>query len=469
MTKYISTRGGVEEKTFTEVLLAGTADDGGLYIPTEWPQLDIENLGNMTGLPYAQIAQTVLEPFIGRTIPSNHMSVLLDEAYSPENFDHAAIAPLVQIGPNAWILELFHGPTLSFKDYALQLLGKLFDYELGRQGKRITIIGATSGDTGSAAIHACKDCENIDIFILHPEGRTSDIQRRQMTTVDRGNVHNIALQGTFDDCQAIVKELFGDQDLNSELHLSSVNSINWARIMAQTVYYVTTVLTLGGLNRDVTFSVPTGNFGNVYAGWVSRVMGLQIDDLIVSTNRNDILTRFFETGKMQRGEVEPSISPSMDIQISSNFERYLCDLCGRDYNAVVKLMDSFRKNGSFSLSAELSKQARKNFTAYRCSDKETLQTIQMVHDYTGFQIDPHTAVALYGAMDKIERDPSTPMVVMACAHPSKFPEAVEEATGKKPDIPKQLDEALSGKERFEVIPNDISKVRDFIKQNATKT
>lgn len=468
MSTYLSTRGEITDKTFTEVLLAGTAEDGGLFVPEVWPALDQDILENVPGMTYAQVAFHVLKPFVGNTIPEGDFSALLEKAYSADNFDHAAIAPLVQIGPNAWILELFHGPTLSFKDYALQLLGKLFDYELERQGKRITIIGATSGDTGSAAISACKDCKNIDIFILHPEGRTSDIQRKQMTTVDADNVHNIAVQGTFDDCQAIVKTLFGDKELNDDVHLSSINSINWARIMAQTVYYTTTAMSLTGLKRNISFSVPTGNFGNVFAGWVARTMGVPIEDLIVSTNRNDILTRFFESGKMQVGNVEPSISPSMDIQVSSNFERYLCELCSRDHKAVVALMNSFAKNGKFNLSERLRQTALRNFTAYRCTDEQTLQTIKMAYDYTGELIDPHTAVALYAAMDKMEKNPSTPTVVMACAHAAKFPEAVVQATGKKPEVPAQLDDVLTKKERFTVIENSADKVKDFVRQNAKK-
>ena len=466
MIEYISTRGGVAPQSFTDVLLSGTAEDGGLFIPDEWPEINLDFLQRMAGMPYAHVAMEVLKPFIGNTIPQGDLFRILEQTYSIENFDHAAVAPLVQVGPNAWILELFHGPTLSFKDYALQLLGRLFDYELQRQGKRVTIVGATSGDTGSAAIHACKDCKNIDIFILHPEGRTSDIQRKQMTTVEADNVHNIAVQGTFDDCQAIVKTLFSDRGLREELHLSAINSINWARIMAQTVYYASTVLTLGGTARSVSFSVPTGNFGNVYAGWCARTMGLPIEDLIVSTNRNDILHRFFGSGKMQVGSVEPSISPSMDIQVSSNFERYLCDLCERDHGAVVKLMDSFTKNKAFSLSGELTHKAQKTFRSYRCDDEQTLETIKMAYDYTGMLIDPHTAVALYGAMDRIEDRPDTPTVVMACAHASKFPEAVEQATGKKPVVPAQLDNVLSKPEFFTPLANDADKIKDFIKQNA---
>ena len=326
MTHYISTRGGVSPQSFTNVLLQGLAPDGGLYIPEKWPELNADELQNMAGLPYADVAHKVISKFVGDDIAPATMKKILSEVYEGE-FSHSCVAPLVQISPNVWVMELFHGPTLAFKDYALQLLGRLFDHVLEQRGERVTIVGATSGDTGSAAIEACKGCKNIDIFILHPEGRTSEVQRRQMTTIDAPNVHNIALKGTFDDCQNMVKAMFNDKNFRQDINLSAVNSINWARIMAQIVYYVTASLALGGPQRKVSFAVPTGNFGNVYAAYAARQMGLPIQRLVIGSNRNDILTRFFETGTMKTTAVEPSLSPSMDIQISSNFERYLCDFC----------------------------------------------------------------------------------------------------------------------------------------------
>jgi threonine synthase len=387
---------------------------------------------------------------------------MIEETYSIGVFDHRAVAPLIQAGPNAWIMELFRGPTLSFKDYALQLLGRLFDYVLEKRGERMTIVGATSGDTGSAAIEACRNCRNIDIFILHPHNRTSDVQRRQMTTVDTDNVHNIALSGTFDDCQAIVKELFSDTALRDRLNLSAVNSINWARIMAQTVYYVTASLALGGPDRRVSFTVPTGNFGNVYAAWVAAQMGLPVGRLVRGTNRNDILTRFFETGRMETGTVEPSLSPSMDIQVSSNFERYLCALTGRDHAGLTAMMEQFRNEKRFAVAPNLLTKAQETFTAARCNDEQTLETIARTYAGTGVLIDPHTAVAMHCAAKTMEADPSVPMVVLACAHPAKFPEAVKKATGRTPPVPERLAAVMDKKERFTVLENDTSKIKDFV-------
>ncbi len=470
--KYISTRGPGEPKSFTDVLLAGLAPDGGLYVPTAWPQLSREELAGMAGMAYTDVALQVMAPFVGNSIDRETLGGLLYNTYSssvfdrnavPSVFDHSATAPLVQIGPNAWILELWRGPTLAFKDYALQLLGRLFDYVLEQRGERVTIVGATSGDTGSAAIEACRYCERVDIFILHPEGRTSDVQRKQMTTVDAPNVHNIALQGTFDDCQAFVKEMFADEKMRGDLNLSAVNSINWARIMAQVVYYVTSAVALGAPHRPVSFAVPTGNFGNVFAAHIARQMGLPIDKLIIGSNRNDILTRFFETGEMKCEGVIPSMSPSMDIQISSNFERYLFELLGRDHEKLSGLMGRFRETGAFALDDDLMAHARSDFMAVRCDEEETLATMAECYQQTGYLIDPHTAVGVHAAMSA-QDDPSVPVVIASTAHPAKFPDAVKQAVGFVPEVPERLAAVLEGEEHFTVLPKDIEAVKTFIRE-----
>lgn len=467
MSSYISTRGPGDPKNFTDVLLSGMAPDGGLYIPDQWPSLDRRKIDHLHGMAYADIAQQVMQPFIGETIPPDDFKTMLEETYSSPVFDHNAIAPLVQVGPNAWVMELFHGPTLSFKDYALQLLGRLFDYVLEKQGQHVTIIGATSGDTGSAAIEACKGCKNIDIFILHPKDRTSDVQRRQMTTVDAPNVHNIALEGTFDDCQTLVKELFADEEMQEKLNLSAVNSINWARIAAQTVYYVSAAISLGAPSRPVSFAVPTGNFGNIYAAWVAREMGLPVHQLVIGTNRNDIITRFFETGEMKKATVEPSLSPSMDIQVSSNFERYLCALMGHDHNKLSNLMTGFKAGEPYRIeSNEMMDRARRDFSAHRCDDQETLAMMKECHANTGMLIDPHTAVAMHAAMQVIDEDPSVPMIILACAHPAKFPEAVEQATGKIPEMPPRLEKVMKKAEHYTPLANDFKRIKSFVLKNS---
>lgn len=466
MTRYISTRGPGTPQTFEQALLSGMAPDGGLYIPDTWPTLDRQMITTMHGLAYSEIAFQVIRPFVGDSIPAADLKSLLDDAYHGGGFHHPAVAPLVQVGPNAWLLELFHGPTLSFKDYALQLLGRLFDYVLERKGTRMTIVGATSGDTGSAAIEACKGCRNIDIFILHPQGRVSEVQRRQMTSVDEDNVFNIAIDGTFDDCQALVKAMFADEALRRDLNLSAVNSINWARIMAQTVYYVAAAAALGAPERAISFTVPTGNFGNVYAGWAARHMGLPVQRLGIASNRNDILTRFFETGAMRRDTVQPSLSPSMDIQISSNFERYLCELFGRDHKKLAAAMATFSKTGRFDVAEDNMSRARRDFKARRCSDDETIAMIRDCYEAAGILIDPHTAVGLHTAAALIESDPATPMVTLACAHPAKFPDAVERATGIRPPVPPRLQAVMDKAENLMGLPNALEKVSAYIRAQA---
>lgn len=461
MVRYVSTRGDATPKSFTDVLLAGMAPDGGLYVPTEWPQLDVQDL---TGLSYTDIAYRVIHPFVGGDIPDKDLRDMIGQTYG-DHFKHTAVAPLVQLGPSLWVLELFHGPTLAFKDYALQLVGRLFDYVLEKKGRRATIVGATSGDTGSAAIEACRECEHIDIFILHPEGRTSEVQRRQMTSVNSPNVFNIAVKGNFDDCQSMVKSFFADQSFREDMNLSAVNSINWARIMAQIVYYYVAAAALQTSGRKISFAVPTGNFGNIYAAYCAKKMGLPIDRLIIGSNRNDILTRFFETGAMTAGAVEPSLSPSMDIQVSSNFERFLYDVMERDGSAVSASMESFRKTGAYALSEEQMKAARAVFSARRASDADTSSTIKNCHLETGYVMDPHTAVGLFAALG-VERDPAIPLVTLACAHPAKFPDSVEKSTGIHPGLPPHLADLYDRKEIFTVLPNDIKQVETFIREKS---
>jgi threonine synthase len=436
------------------VLLAGLARDGGLYVPETWPALPEEPLG---GLPYAAAAAKVMAPFAG-PVP---LADLAADSYA--GFGHKAVTPLVQIDSGLWLLELFHGPTLAFKDVALQLLGRLFDHVLQRRGERVTIVGATSGDTGSAAIEACRDRDRIDIFILHPHGRTSAVQRRQMTTVPSSNVHNIAVDGTFDDCQAMVKAMFADAAFRDGLRLSAVNSINWARIMAQIAYYAIAAAALGG--RPLSFAVPTGNFGNVYAAYAARAMGLPIDRLIVGTNSNDILARFFATGTMSTAPVVPTITPSMDIQVSSNFERLLFDLLGRDGAAVEHGMAAFRTEGRFAVTPDQLAAAHRVFSGIRIDQDATRATMAAVYRDTGMLIDPHTAIGVAAAKAR-RGDPQIPVVALACAHPAKFPDAVEAATGRRPALPDALADLFEREERVTVLPNDLSRVKAFVAAHA---
>jgi threonine synthase len=463
---YISTRDGrapPEPLPFEAALLAGLAPDGGLYVPQTLPRLD---LAALAGRPYAEIAWAVTRPFIENVVPDHEWRALIDAAYRP--FTHAATAPLKQLGPSLWLMELFHGPTLAFKDYALQLMGPLLDAVLKRRGERVTIVGATSGDTGSAALAACAGRPALDIFILYPKGRISEVQRRQMTTVAAENAHAIAIDGTFDDCQDLVKAMFADQQFRAALNLSAVNSINWARIMAQIVYYVAAAVALGAPGRSVGFSVPTGNFGNVYAAHMARRMGVPIAELIVATNRNDILARFFNDGRMTLAPVEPSLSPSMDIQVSSNFERLYFELGGRDGAATAAAFRTFRDSGTLPASPQLWRDAQQLFAAHRVSDDETRATIAETYRRTGELLDPHSAVAV-AAAQKVRRDPALPMVALATAHPAKFPEAVEQAVGFRPAVPPPLAETAGRRERLEALPNDIAAVQKFVADRARAT
>jgi len=463
--RYISTRApaGAGGKPFDAVLLEGLAPDGGLYVPEAWPHFDAAWFRALRGLSYAEIAARVTLPFIGDTMSEAAWRDLVADAY--RGFDHKAVAPLRQLSGDLWLLELFHGPTLAFKDYALQLVGRLFDHVLKHQKKRVTIIGATSGDTGSAAIEACRDREALDIFMLYPAGRISEVQRRQMTTVPAPNVHAMAIDGSFDDCQDLVKAMFADARFRGELALSAVNSINWARIMAQVVYYVTAAVELGAPERAVSFAVPTGNFGNVYAAHVARRMGLAVARLIVATNRNDILARFFREGAMTLGTVEPTISPSMDIQVSSNFERLYFELAGRDGAKTAAAFAEFRKSGRLPVGKGEWQAARKLFDAERVDEDETKAAIASAWRDWGVLLDPHSAVAL-AAAKRAKRDPAVPLVVAASAHPAKFPEAVEAASGQRPDVPPRLANLLALPERLNRLPNRLKAVEDFIRARA---
>jgi len=463
--EYVSTRGSSPQQTFKGVLLSGLARDGGLFVPAEWPQFEPSHIAALHGLSYTDTVVRIVRPFIEPSLVSDDdLSRIVAMAYS--GFRDPAIAPLVALDEDTYLLELFHGPTLAFKDFALQLLGGLFDHVLGLRGERLTIVGATSGDTGSAAIEACRDRENLDIFMLFPEGRVSEVQRRQMTTVESENVFNISLRGTFDDCQDLVKAMFADQGLRDDLGLSAVNSINWARVMGQTAYYFSAATRTETLGQPLSFVVPTGNFGNVYAGYVALKMGLPIEKLIVASNRNDILYRFFDQGDMSITDVEPSLSPSMDIQVSSNFERLLFDLLGRDGPAVAEAMQAFRSDGRLPDSARLAADARGLFAAHRLDDQETIDVIRSVHQETGMLIDPHTAVAV-GAARKTPRD-GTKRIVLATAHPAKFPDAVEKASGLRPPLPDHLSDLLERPERAQTLDNDLDVVRDYVRKHATQ-
>ena len=459
--RYISTRASAPALAFDDVLLAGLARDGGLYLPERWPRLSPGDLRALRGLSYPDLALRVVQPFLGGRIAGEALALLMREAYA--GFDHQAVVPLKQLGPADWLLELFHGPTLAFKDVALQLVGRLFDHVLKRRGERAVIVGATSGDTGSAAIEACRDREAIDIFILHPRGRVSEVQRRQMTTIAAPNVCNIAIDGSFDDCQDLVKAMFNDHPFRDAMRLSAVNSINWARIMAQIPYYVWTAVALGAPDREVGFAVPTGNFGNVYAGYAAREMGLPIAQLVVGSNRNDILTRFFEQGAMETRAVEPTLSPSMDIQVSSNFERLLFDLLGRDGRKVAVAMEHFRAEGRLAVDASTWQAAQALFSGHRLDDEATKRAIAEVHRETGELLDPHTAIGVMAGR-AARRDSAIPMVALATAHPAKFPDAVEVATGIRPQLPLRLADLFARPERFTPLPNQLAAVEAFVRE-----
>jgi threonine synthase len=457
--RYISTRGEAPALGFIDVTLAGLARDGGLYVPASWPVFSQQQIAALAGRPYAEVACEVTRPFVAGSIADAELAGMAHEAYGA--FHHPAVAPLTQLSPNTFLLELFHGPTLAFKDLAMQFLARLMDYALVQRGQRSTIVVATSGDTGGAAVEAFRGSARVDVVALYPHGRISPVQRRMMTTHAEPNVHALAIEGTFDDCQAIVKGLFNHLGFRDQVRLSGVNSINWARIVAQVVYYFTAAVALGAPHRKVAFTVPTGNFGDVFAGYVAMRMGLPIERLVVATNVNDILVRTLKTGTYEVRDVTATASPSMDIQVSSNFERLLFDAYGQDAAAVRALMGSLTQSGRFSIADNALGEIRARFAAERADEDETAATIRAVHRGTGLLIDPHTAVALAVAQ-KEPRDPAVPMVVLSTAHAAKFPAAVEAASGVRPTLPEWLGDLGTRSERVTVLPADQGSVEIFI-------
>lgn len=461
--RYISTRGDAPSLSFEDVVLTGLASDGGLYVPEVLPTFTAEEIASWVGLSYSELALKIITPFVDGEIPEADLKDIIDRSY--QTFRHDAIAPLVQTGHNEWILELFQGPTLAFKDFALQFLGNLLDYVLAKRDQKVVIMGATSGDTGSAAIEGCRQCDNVDIYILHPHKRVSDVQRRQMTTVLEGNVHNIALEGNFDDCQNMVKASFADQSFLPEgRQLVAVNSINWARIMAQIVYYFYAGLALGSPYRPMSFSVPTGNFGDIFAGYLAKKMGLPIDQLIVATNSNDILHRCLSNNDHSKQPLKHSLSPSMDIMVSSNFERLLFDVYGNDGLAIKQLIEDF-KTGSMTLSDEAFARLQEVFSSYKLDDDETVEVIRSVFESTEYLLDPHTAIGLQAARKK-RTSMNNPMVCLATAHPAKFPEAVKKAGQKDdPALPHHMSDLFEREEKYTVLNNNLSDVQRYIADN----
>ncbi len=464
--RYISTRGQAPALNFEDVLLAGLASDGGLYVPENLPRFTQEEIASWAGLPYHELAFRVMRPFVTGSIPDADFKKILEETYGA--FSHAAVAPLRQLNGNEWVLELFHGPTLAFKDFALQLLGRLLDYVLEKRGERVVIVGATSGDTGPLPLKAASTAKTSTIFILHPNNRVSEVQRRQMTTLFGENIHNIAIEGNFDDCQEMVKASFADQDFLKGTRLVAVNSINWARIMAQIVYYFHAALQLGGPHRSVSFSVPTGNFGDIFAGYLARNMGLPINQLIVATNRNDILHRFMSGNQYAKDTLHATLSPSMDIMVSSNFERLLFDLHGRNGAAVAGLMETFKQTGNFSVEDDRWTEARRLFDSLAVDDEQTCETIAQVFAETGEVLDPHTAIGVKAARE-CRRSLDIPMVILGTAHPVKFPDAVEKAgVGKALELPAHLADLFEREERYTVLPNDLKAVQAFVSQHGNR-
>lgn len=461
--RYVSSRGQAAPRDFEAVLLAGLAEDGGLFVPESWPTLSPAEWRAMRGLAYPALAARILALFGAGGMPLQRMC---EDAYA--GFGHPAVVPLVQLDHRTFALELFHGPTLAFKDMALQLLGRMFDHVLARRGERVTIVGATSGDTGSAAIEACRDRAAVDIVILHPEGRTSEVQRRQMTTVLAPNVANIAVKGDFDACQDLVKAMFNDAPFRAEMRLSAVNSINWARIAAQIPYYAAAALALGAPDREVAFSVPTGNFGNVLAAWAARRMGLPVASLIVGSNRNDILARFLASNDMSARPVEPSLSPSMDIQVSSNFERLLFELMGRDAAATAAAMQRFRAEGRMPVPDAAWREATALFRGFTLDDDGTIEEIRRLWQGQQYLADPHTAVGTAAARALAPADAAIPVVVAATAHPAKFPDAVQRATGFRPPLPARLADLYEREERYGVLPGDLGAVEAAVRAHARR-
>jgi threonine synthase len=463
--RYISTREKAPALSFEDVVLAGMAPDGGLYVPNRIPAFSTAEIAGLQNMSYPELAYAIISRFTGESIEPEALERIVADTY--KTFTHAAVAPLAQLDTHTFILELFHGPTLAFKDFALQFLGRLLAHILENKKQKAVIIGATSGDTGSAAIAGCRGYDSMEIFILHPKGKISDVQRRQMTTVQDKNVHNIAVEGTFDGCQAIVKELFADQKFRDKQNLTAVNSINWARIVAQVVYYFYAALALGAPARNVSFSVPTGNFGDIYAGHIAKKMGLPIDQLIIATNSNSILTRCLKSGVYDIQDVVATISPSMDIQVSSNFERLLFDYYDGDAKAVAKLMEELKKKKRFTLAPQVLRRFQAEFASDSVGDMDTLDAILEAYRATGNLMDPHTAVG-YVAGSRCRAKTETPLVVLATAHPAKFLGAVKEATGLKPALPEAFSDLMRKKERFDVLPDETRVVRDYIEKHNSR-
>ncbi|RFC68837.1 MULTISPECIES: threonine synthase [Mesorhizobium] len=460
--RYVSTRGEAPALGFADTMMTGLARDGGLYVPESWPHFSADAIRKMRGKPYADLAVELLTPFLNAEIKARDFERIVREAYA--TFRHPAVCPIVQTRPNEFILELFHGPTLAFKDVAMQLLARLMDHVLTERGQRATIVGATSGDTGGAAIEAFAGRERTDVFILFPHGRVSAVQQRQMTTSDAGNVHALAIEGNFDDCQGMLKDMFNDHAFRDRVMLSGVNSINWARIMAQIVYYFSSALSLGAPDRPVSFTVPTGNFGDIFAGYAAKRMGLPIERLVIATNDNDILARTLATGEYRMTGVVPTTSPSMDIQISSNFERLLFESAGRDASVVRRYMAGLKQSGAFTIEAAPLQRIRAEFDAGRASSAEAAQTISETLKESGYLLDPHTASGVYVAHKLPKSD--VPMVLLSTAHPAKFPDAVKAACGKTAELPDWLSGLMDRKERFTVLPSDLKMVEDYVASRA---
>ena len=462
---HVSTRGAAAPLSFSDALLAGLARDGGLYVPESWPQISPEAIAGLAGKRYADAAKLVLRPLIDGEIADADLDAMIEASYA--TFRHPAVCPLTQLDDNLFLLELFHGPTLAFKDVAMQLLGRLMDHVLQARGARATIVGATSGDTGSAAVEAFRGLDQVDVFILFPHGRVSEVQRRQMTTVGAENVHAIAIDGTFDDCQNIVKALFQHADFADSVRLSGVNSINWARVAAQSVYYFTSAVALGSPYRPVSFAVPTGNFGDILAGWVAKRMGLPIERLMIGTNANDILARTLEHGAYELRGVQPTTSPSMDIQISSNFERLLFEALGRDSSSLDRLMAGLKQSGGFTLDPAVLASVRAEFDAAAVPEPDVMDEIARTHAATGMVLDPHSAIGVRAGRHLLAKDPATPVVALATAHPAKFPDAVAKATGgHRPALPPHLADLIEREERVSRVANDQSAVESFIRERA---
>ncbi|MCT4555334.1 MAG: threonine synthase [Pelagimonas sp.] len=464
--KYVSTRGNAPELSFADAMLTGLARDGGLYVPAEIPQMSAEDIRALQGLSYEETAFRVMKPFVGDCFTDEELRGCIDRAYA--GFGHTARAPLVQLAPNHFLLELFHGPTLAFKDFAMQLIGQLFQVELTKRGERVTIVGATSGDTGSAAIEAFKGLDAVDVFILYPHGRVSEVQRRQMTTPKESNVHALALDGDFDDCQARLKDMFNHFEFRDGVKLAGVNSINWARVLIQVVYYFTAAASLGAPDRKISFTVPTGNFGDIFAGFIAKQMGLPIDRLVIATNQNDILHRCMENAEYRKHGVTPSISPSMDIEVSSNFERALFWAHDKDGAAVAVLMDELKDKGGFAISDNAMSALSQHYDSGMADEATTSATITAAKAETGELLCPHSAIGVHVANQQLAKSSTTPMVTLATAHPAKFPAAVEEATGIHPSLPNRMADLYERSERVTQVPNDLTALETLIQERIAK-